>query len=523
MAAIDYGIDLNGRKTYATGALGGRTYICPYCGEEIHVVRRYNAVDYFAHKIIPNRTPQQMMCPGYTGQGRIEDDTSRLYITNGGVPVYLNEYSQGRYELIAKFPQLSEETLRDIAGCKVEITGDGREAVYSAENLHCYRIKTQTSWINVKCTGVIRNNIEVKKKWEWGIRGISVQNDFFYHTIDGGCRLAQHANVVVGKEYLFCSKEQSDIKIDGIISKYEGILSLNNMTWHRELYVYSLIVNEVTESTIAFIQTKGYQLIESDDEIIPLWPPASIEGKDIIYHSNMTKGYFYHKKWSNQMIYSWQRYPVRVLEENNIFELDIKKNVIVATNYDFNSLAREIRYYTSTDDTKYGDNKVFIPTISIISDSKKEHAIDADLQELLKTERNVLQSDIGGDVLDIKGNYVKYSSKKFVQRLAKNHRIVIDFHAYGIKEYLYNASNIEQNETYLSLNERIIYDEYAYRLYNCWSDKIPTKGNIEYYLLFFMGKSDEIYKLLLIWHYKKSMPRIALTILKDLEIKINGH
>lgn len=60
MASIAYGIDGNGKKIYAEDAYSGRTYICPYCFEDINVRKCTDRDDYFAHKSIHNRTPQQI-------------------------------------------------------------------------------------------------------------------------------------------------------------------------------------------------------------------------------------------------------------------------------------------------------------------------------------------------------------------------------------------------------------------------------------------------------------------------------
>ena len=99
MASIAYGIDGNGKKIYAEDAYSGRTYICPYCFEDINVRKCTDRDDYFAHKSIHNRTPQQMLCPGYTGgEGRIETDSDKICVINGGVPLHLvaknNEYDR---------------------------------------------------------------------------------------------------------------------------------------------------------------------------------------------------------------------------------------------------------------------------------------------------------------------------------------------------------------------------------------------------------------------------------------------
>ena len=145
--SIKFGIDGCGRKVTAREALKGRTYKCYYCKEDIHV-RGYKK-PYFAHMPIHNRTPQQMVCEGYKGKGifenYIKNESDKLYIFNGGVPVHLVEFEREKYELVAMFPPLSNLSLEKLKEweVKIRITGDGRDQIFSAWNLRRYNIKTE--------------------------------------------------------------------------------------------------------------------------------------------------------------------------------------------------------------------------------------------------------------------------------------------------------------------------------------------------------------------------------------------
>lgn len=305
MASIAYGIDGNGKKVYARHAYSHRTYICPYCFEGINVRKSINKDDYFAHKPIHNRTPQQMLCPGYTGgEGKIETDNDKICVINGGVPLHLVA-KNGEYELIAVFPPVSPANLNKLEAwnTKVEITNDEKKEVFSAFNLHRYRVQTTSDWIKVKCTNLQGYLSEVKNKWEWGIRGLAFDNDFFSAEFRGGCRVAQHSNIIVGKEYLFVSKYSIVSRDKGIIFKKVGKLTFSDMYVSKSYNVYSIVVDEVTDDAIAYIQSKGYQLIEKSDEIVPLWPPTIMEGKELIYPKGTQDAYFYHKRESNQKIF----------------------------------------------------------------------------------------------------------------------------------------------------------------------------------------------------------------------------
>jgi len=185
MASIESGIDGYGRKICAKEAHSGRTYICPDCLEEIHVFKCYGKKDYFAHKSISNRTPQQRLCKGYTGEGhykRIEGDINKVFITNGGLPLYLSTFAAEKYQLNAHFPPLSQSTMDLLTnwGTKVVISEKGAKVEHSVINTRFYTVKTTAEWIYVKCTNVKYSIPEVQQKWEWGIRGLDCEKDILH-------------------------------------------------------------------------------------------------------------------------------------------------------------------------------------------------------------------------------------------------------------------------------------------------------------------------------------------------------
>lgn len=151
MPSIEFGIDGNGDKISASNAISRRTYKCYYCREDIYVRKGNKRMAYFAHMPIHDRTPQQMVCEGYTGHGAsnnyIKDDRDKLYIFNGGIPVHLIEFAKGKYKLVAMFPPLSNSSLKKLTECdaKIQIVGDGREQIFSAWNLRKYEIKTAST------------------------------------------------------------------------------------------------------------------------------------------------------------------------------------------------------------------------------------------------------------------------------------------------------------------------------------------------------------------------------------------
>lgn len=309
--AIEYGIDGNGRKVAAVNAIRGRSYKCYYCKENIHVRKGKKRKAYFAHSSISNRTPQQMVCEGYkghsTGKGYISNNEDRICIFNGGVPLHLIEVFPGKYELIAMFPPLSNKTMKQVEELKgkVRVINDGREQIFSAWNFRKYKVQTSSSWIYVKPDNFKIFNEEIKRKWFWGFRGLDFDNDLFRVDSYGGVRVGQLANIVIGQEYLFIHKYGAVPNGKGLRFEKKGRFSFPNSVSRKEYDVYSVTVTAITGDAIAYIQQKGYQLIDKSDELIPMWPPAVIEGKELIYHDDDGDAYIYHHKESNQQVFSW--------------------------------------------------------------------------------------------------------------------------------------------------------------------------------------------------------------------------
>ena len=216
-----------------------------------------------------SRTPQQMICKGYTGIEKNENAEDHHYIVNGGVPLHLIERTEQKFELVAFFPPLSHESMDLLKkwNAKVEISDNRTKEVYSAINLRRYNVRSATEWIKIKCTSMCKKITEVSKKWEWGIRGLNFDNDFFMSDFGGGSRVSQHSNVVIGKEYLLVRKSCNIYNIDGIKVEKKGELKLSNMRINREYDVFSFVVIEATEEAVAFVHSKGYQLTEKSDEI----------------------------------------------------------------------------------------------------------------------------------------------------------------------------------------------------------------------------------------------------------------
>ena len=523
VASIGYGIDGNGRKIHAYEARGGRTYICPYCFEEIHVRKCYNRDDYFAHKSISNRTPQQMICPGYTGGGKKSDSEDELYIVNGGVPLHLVERKEQYFELIALFPPLSQENMSYLTewDAKVEITGDGVKEIFSASNLRRYRIKTANEWINVNCTNIQGDISEVRKKWEWGIRGLAFDNDLFMSDFGGGCRIAQHSNIVIGKEYLIVSRFEKLQNIRGINFEKKGTLTFNNMSFIRDYEVYSLMVFDATDEAIAFIQSKGYQLIEKNDEIIPLWPPVVIEGKELIFKKGDNEAILYHEKQSKQEIYSWDRgLPIHISEQDNLIKVQTNNKAIIISDYVFNSFSKEIRFFLTQDRENYNIIKSFEPNMRWKDKNGIEELIGDTFPDKLYRENISVIANSRVLAIISQNGYVEKSSSGLIDKIKRGRTLFIDNAPFGMMV----LGGLEEEKKEISeVYNDVIINECVNKLYHCQSHYITVENALDYWIVKAKEISDELYKILLYWKSVGKMPNMVEHILKELETGLYGR
>jgi len=522
VASIEYGIDGNGRKIYADEAVGGRTYKCHHCGGKIHVRKCYDRNDYFAHENIPHRTPQQMICPGYTGPGKNKDSEDELYIVNGGVPLHLIERTEQKFELIALFPPLSQECRDRLIkwDVQVEITGDGTKEIYSAANLRRYRVRNVNKWIYIKCINMQEKIVEVKKKWEWGIRGLDFENDLFMSDFGGGCRVAQHSNIVIGKEYLLVNKSQKMQDVVGINFKKKGNLTISNMSLKREYEVVSFVVTKATNEAIAFIQIKGFQLIEKNDEIIPLWPPAIIEGKELIYKKGDDEAILYHEKHSNQRIYSLDRVnPVNISEKDNLIMVQTNNKLLIISDYMFNSLSKEIKIILTQDRENYNAIKSFEPNMRWKFENGTEEIIGETFPERIRQESVSVIANSRVSVIISRKNYVERSSNGFIGRIKRGQTLFLD----NLPFELIVLSEWVEKKDINNFKTKVTVDECVDKLYHCQSTNVTVGKRLDYWIAKTQDISIDLYKILLYWKSIGEMPCMAETILKEFEEELDGY
>lgn len=513
MASIEYGIDEFGKKIYANDAYSNRTYICPYCLEQISVRKCSSMDDYFAHKSISNRTPQQRICPGYTGTGateKIEDRIDEIYITNGGLPLYLCEYSIGKYQLDAYFPPISQTNIEllDKWDTKIEIKENGRREVYSASSIRYYRLKTKAEWIDIKYKNTERIIPEVEKKWCWGIRGLNCENDIFHSNFGGGCRVALHSNIVVGKEYLIVSDMGRILEVEGITYTEKGTLKLQNYFGDKAYSVYSMVVNEITDLSISNIQKKGYQLIKKSDEIIPVWPPAVIEGKELIYKENDKQAYLYHNRRSNQKIYNIDGHKLNCIEEfDDVFVAETNNKTIFLSDYQFSSLSYEIKFMLTQTRENFKNKNMVLPNIIW----KNKDGIPINLinnEQKLFEQRNICFEANVNMLICVRNNkFVEFSTRRVLSEIKSNRSIVISVEPFG-KVFIESEYKTEKKIIEL---ENILLE-----MYRCNTTMVPLVQDFQFVFTYAQEYSKDLYRILVPWKINRSMPYIAAKYLYEI-------
>lgn len=524
--AIEYGIDGNGRKVLAMDAVSGRTYKCYYCKEDIHVRRGAKKIAYFAHSPILGRTPQQMACEGYKGHGAcerfIDDNEDRIRIFNGGVPLHLIEASPGKYELVAMFPTLSKETMKQVENLngKVKVTEDGNEQIFSAWNFRKYRVRTASSWIYVRPHNFEISNEEIRRKWFWGFRGLDFDNDLFRIDSCGGVRVGQLANIVIGKEYLFIHRCGVVPDGSGLYFEKKGKFSFPHDFSKMEYDVYSVTVTEITDDAVAYIQKKGYQLVVKSDELIPMWPPAVLEGKEIIYHDDDKEAYIYHHKESDQQVFCWENcISYQINEKDNVLKCSTLNTTLLLSDYSFNALAKEIRFALTHDRENFTRDRRFDYEAALLLDDGRKAELSAEILKESFLKPIILEANYKTTAISIRDNYILRSTSKRIDELSQKDGLIFLYEPFGSLRFEALAKE-KKDLLVLGEGKQFDFEELTEKLYHCHSTMIVTDATLDRWIEYAKMNSEDLTKVFLRWKNQGKMPIKALMILADMEKRI---
>ncbi len=526
MPAIEYGIDGSGRKVSARYAVSGHSYKCYYCKEDIHVRRGTKRIAYFAHSPISGRTPQQMACEGYkghgAGEGYIDNDEDRISIFNGGVPLHLVEAFPGKYELFAMFPPLSNGVMKqmeDLNG-KIRVTDDGNDQIFSAWNFRKYRVRTESPWKYVKPDNFRINNEEIRRKWFWGFRGLDFDNDLFRMDSYGGVRVGQLANIVIGKEYLFVHNGKIVPEGRGLRFEKKGTLGFPNSMSRAEYDVYSVTVTEITDDAVAYIQQKGYQLIDKSDELIPMWPPAVLEGKELIYHDSDREAYIYHHKESNQQVFCWgNSIPHQISEKDNILKCSTLNTTLLLSDYSFNTLAKEIRFVLTHDRENFTRDRRFDYEAALLLDDGRKVELSAEVFQESFFKPIILEANYKTTAISIRDNYVLRSTSKRIDELSNKDGLIFLYEPFGSLR-LESLVKEKEDVSILGKGKPFDFEELTEKLYHCHSTTTVTDATLDRWIEYAKMNSEDLAKVFLRWKNQGKMPIKALMILADMEKRI---
>lgn len=520
--SIEYALDEKGNKVLAKDAIKGLEYSCPYCQEELNVCQGSIKDAYFDHKNKSDRTPLERICPGYKGNEyyvKITNPIDKIYIQNGGIPLYLAG-ANSKFEIRAYFPILSKNEMEELKknNAKICVNYDApsgiEKAEYSVNNINYFKIVTLKSWVNIGCIPKL-DLPEMKRKWLWGIRGIDLKNDIYHSNKDGGYRVAIKSNIYLGKEYRMLF-EIVPPNINGVDFENIGIVWLkkNNFEPAKSFDVYSFFINSYTEESRSFIESKGYQLLKSKSELIPLWPPAVFEGKDLKFKNS--KAFFLHN------INKANTEVVKVLEINNKQEIYTDNSKII-------TIATENKTLIVSSSNNNGIIKYHIKKVNRFV-SKKQIKLDIDITDSRgnkfdffnnrikppRDERLDIKSNLPFRAIISNGNYVKNSSTVCFEKINYLDELIIDNKAFGVMKYKYKKS---QNEMILHENN---FEEICSYLYRCTSPMVNATTK-EMDLLYLIGKktgknNNQLYRLIEYWVKTNKIPISAKDQLNKLRV-----
>jgi hypothetical protein len=515
---IEYGFDEYGNKVEAINAIQYHTYKCPCCNEKLVLRKGSIRVPYFAHNRMTKRTPRQKMCPWYKGDGKYThlSDLDKLSITNGGIPLYLCEQEKEHYQLQAVFPILSDKTQKIMDQWNVKVQIGKAKAVYSVGNLRKYSIIDISNWIgidfdgfrNTRNLGERRCIKEIKEKWGWGIRGLDINCDLFHAHDFGGFRVADHSNVVVGKHYYVIMLYKKFPTVEGIHFVNKGILRLKN--W--QYYIYDLCVEQATSHAKIYIQSKGYQLIEKNDSLIPVWPPAAIVGKEFVYHKHYDNAYIYHRMGLNQEIEEiWGSENRRIYENNDFFICNTHDRILVIKDTNYNKFSGEIRVMAVQDRGYFYERVSLCPELNCKDSNGGEILLD---NSIVKQSELRFSSNISGiKILALAKHFVVLSTQKRFSCDKRKDSIIILLEPFG--KLWFKKSKCEQQ---CSLNSMSIdINAIVKQLYSCKTQLILIPDGFDNLLYFSKNNSKNLYKLLMLWKQSGCIPYAALKLLLTLQ------
>lgn len=526
---MEYAIDKGGNYIHYSNAEKITSYKCPNCLERVFIRTGKNAC--FYHKPIRDRTPLQRICPEYhesiSFEERVTNPLDALYINNGGIPLYL--CSNGKeFELRAYFPTISKGSFNKLKGMGAKIHVNTKayskrdRKTYNIDNLNYYPVNTIEKWIYVECNSDI-DELDVKRKWLWGIRGVDIENDLYHSNNEGGYRVALKADIKVGKTYRIMFDKYPP-KIEGINFKYVGVIWLREKSAKKLISIYEMNIYCITDHSREFIEGKGYRLVEKSNELIPLWPPGVFIANEIFF--NQQEAFFLHIKNSEkEKLYLTLRDDLLEINdiENNkysILALQVKNRSIASSYGKKDKYDSEIKYSILYSDFLVR-KQIIEPIIKISNITGKEIEFDKKNFKLPKDGRFYIESNVPFCAIVSNENYVISSSGSYFENVNYLSKLIINSKAFGIKIYKCKREKNEE-KTKQSLDWELEY----LRLYRCTLPVIKASSQ-HIRLLYLLShnineKNIQIYRLLETWIKTNAIPVSAVNYIEKILKYLGG-
>lgn len=531
---MDHAIDNKGEKLLARDAKGLSTYICCHCFERVNLVKGDKQRPHFRHDKNNNRTPLERSCPEYkenSSYPKVKDKIDKMYIKNGGIPIYLSKVNENKYEIRAYFQILSDNSLEKLKEKKSIIktnynsknNGDIKEW-YVDNRKYYYNVDIIKPWIEVEC--IPKTDIEeVKKKLLWGIRGLNIDKDIYHSNKMGGYRVTLGSNISIGKKYIVMF-EKTPPEIKGCQFNEEGYIKLRTegARIDKNIKIFSFNINDYNEETERFIKSKGYKLVESSNELIPVWPPAVFEGRDLKYdkddifflHINKTKD-------KVEKIFSTRDYYRKNLQERDFIEQNIihiktnSKTISVSNELDNQDL--EIKFNIKKVSSLETKEPFKLDLKTIDSENNIVSFLDNDLKPP-KDGKLKVQSNLPFFTTISNGGYIIYSSEKYFKNIGTSQELTINSKGFGIIRYKYNNKPIKEEDIFDG-------DEIYNMLYRC---SCPTRKatSLDTDTLYLLGKyvndkNRHIYRLIELWIKTNRIPISANEALYKIKLYLEGE
>lgn len=421
----------------------GLIYICPYCGEENLSLRKGKKINCFAHPKKIDRTPLEKTCPEYKKSDSIKDEAEKLYIKNGGVPIYLHKNGDEFY-IDAIFPQLSEQSLNILKNAKLKV-GEKIYNITDRAGIINYRLNdVKTEWINVSITDNRPINPEIKQKWLLGIMGLNkIEKSIFQCNINGGYRISHNSHIYVGQKYYIITPNQIIPDVFGIEFDLQGEILLSDSIYRNSInyYIYTMRILSATAQAKNEIQKRQYILCEKISSSYPVWPPCHILGNQLVY--NTEKAFFFEEtSGSEHFSYHIDSETMgRIDSKNNCFIIYpeywrcIYKSYDVSNTINGNKIPipiENIQWYI----TYQNDDKIdYSETSSFeLANDKNEIISEGEIEWENVCDFKIL-SNIPVKAILKKGEFVIGCYQNKIENIMLGMTIILDAVSYGQKRY----------------------------------------------------------------------------------------